>query len=692
MATLAELLVTLGVKDAGFEKGMDELPNKAEGAIDKTEGKFEGLGGKLAPIAKGAGIAAGAAVVAGVVVGIEQEAVTDKIAASLDLSEEESATAGRIAGELYADAYGESFGQVSEAVGAVTGTLDLDPAGVQEVSRKALDLASTFDMDVTDAVTKAGILMETGLAKDTDHAMDLIAASMQEVAPGLRDELSEATTEYSKFFGDLGFTGEETFGLLSSADDKFSLDKTGDAIKELSIRAGDGSTATVEAFEAMGMDAGEMGDDILAGGDRARDAFDTIVDGLLEMENPSERAQTAVALFGTPIEDLSTAQIPEFLGSLDNMGGGLQDVEGRADDMGDTLNDNAKTKIAGYKRSIEQALAKIVELPGPMGEIGAAAGAMGSMVSGVAGPAIAGFAASGGLSLSKFAGMGSKAFGAVKSGFGAMSKVVMANPWIALIVGTIALVTLIIANWDKITAFLKKAWDFIMDKTEGVRKWLVDKFRMAVDFIKNLFFNFTPLGIIISKFDKIKAAVTGVWEWIKDKFQAAVDFVKNLFLNFTPLGLFIQHMDSIKEAVTGVKDWVSEKIEDIVGFFRDMPGRISRVVGGLFDGLRNAFRDAVNWVIDKWNNFSLEIQLPSLLGGGTIGIDTPNIPRLHEGTSFFEPPGGASEGLAVLERGERVTPAGEGGLFDGATFNLQGTPQSMVRDLSQQVGLEVRFA
>lgn len=691
MATLAELLVTLGVKDAGFEKGMDELPNKAEGAIDKTEGKFEGLGGKLAPIAKGAGIAAGAAVVAGVVSGIEQEAVTDRVAAALNLDEGESETAGRIAGELYADAYGESFGQVSEAVEATIGTLDLDPSGVEEVSRKALDLAGTFDMDVTDAVTKAGILMETGLAKDADHAMDLVAASMQEVAPGLRDELSEATTEYSKFFGDLGFTGEETFGLLASADDKFSLDKTGDAIKELSIRAGDGSTATVEAFEAMGLDAGEMGDDILAGGDTAREAFDQIVDGLLEMENPSERAQTAVALFGTPVEDLSTAQIPEFLGKLDDMGGGLEDVEGRADDMGDTLNDNAKTKIAGYKRSIEQALTKIVELPGPMGEIGAAAGAMGSMVAPL-GPAFVGMAAMGGGSLSKISGAAGSAFGAIKSGFGKMMKVVMANPWIALIAAVIALVIIIVKNWDEILAFLKKAWDWIMEKTEGVRKWLVDKFKAAVDFIKDLFFNFTPLGIIISKFDKIKEVATGVWSWLKEKFQAAVDFIKDLFFNFTPLGIIIDKFDAIKDAMTGVKDWISDRIEDVVGFFTDLPGRISRAVSGLFDGIKNTFRDAVNWVIRKWNRFRLEIQLPSILGGGTIGIDTPNIPEFHEG-GIFQAPAGQSEGLAVLESGERVTPADKsGGMFDGATFYLQGTPESMVRDLSQQVGLEVRFA
>lgn len=595
MATISELLIKIGVDAEDVEN----------------------MGSKLAPVAKAAGVAIGGAIVAGAVIGMEQEAVSDKVAAQLRLTEPEAKMAGDVAGRLYADAYGESFEQVQGAVGAVIGTLgdQIDPSAIEGITTKALDWAAAFDGDVTEAVTRVGTLLESGLAKDASHAFDLITAGAQEVAPGLRDELAEATTEYSKFFADLGFTGEETFGLLSQADDKFALDKTGDAIKELSIRATDMSTASTEAFDAMGLDAENMADRILAGGEEARGAFDEIVDGLLSIESPSEQANTAIALFGTPIEDLGVDAIPEFLSSLENMGGGLQDVAGRADEMGDTLNDNAKTKIASYKRSIEQVLAKVVEMPGPLGAVATGAAAMGSVLAPI-GPAFAGMAALGGGSLSKLAGVAGTAFTAIKTGFAAMSAFVMANPWVLVIAATVALVTLIVANWDTIVDFLGGVWDWI------------------------------------------KNTAGAVWDFLKGAFEAGLEFVKNLFLNWTGPGLLIKHWDDIKEATTTVKDWIVDKFNAVVDFFSGLPQRISNAVTGMWDGLKTAFRNAVNWIIDKWNNFSLGIDLPALLGGGRIALDTPNIPRFHDG-GVFEAPDGMKEGLAILESGETVTPKGE---------------------------------
>lgn len=193
--------------------------------------------------------------------------------------------------------------------------------------------------------------------------------------------------------------------------------------------------------------------------------------------------------------------------------------------------------------------------------------------------------------------------------------ILAAMPWVALGVALIALVVIIVKNWDTIVAFLKKVWDWIKNAATAVGKWIADAFMKAVEFVKNLFLNFTPLGLIIKHFDKIKELATGVGQWIKDKFNAVVDF------------------------------------------FRAMPQRITSAVSGLWDGLKNAFRNAVNWIIDKWNNFKLQIKLPSLLGGGTIGLDTPNIPRLHSGGVFRAPTAGG-EGLAILKDRETVLKPG----------------------------------
>jgi Flp pilus assembly pilin Flp len=199
----------------------------------------------------------------------------------------------------------------------------------------------------------------------------------------------------------------------------------------------------------------------------------------------------------------------------------------------------------------------------------------------------------------------------------------MTNPWALLIVATIALVTLIIANWDTIKAFLEKTWEAIK-KTAGA-----------------------------------------VWEWIRGAIKKAVDFVVNLFMNWTLPGLIMKHWETIKKGVATVKDWITGKWDEIIGYFTGLPARVTTAVSGLWDGLKTAFKSAINWIIDKWNNLSLTIgplSIPSWIpgiGGKEIkmSLNTPNIPRLHGG-GVFRAPGGTREGLALLKDRETVLPAG----------------------------------
>jgi len=612
---LAALKVTIDADISDLKRGMDQAPKHASDAVSGIADKFKGLGDKLAPIAKAAGVAAGLAVVAGAAIGFEQEALSDKLAAQLGLSEADSKLAGGIAGELYADAYGESFGQVNEAIGAVVSTLTDglgDPAVVEKLSGKVLDLASAFDVNVADAVSRAGALMESGLAKDADHAMDLIVASMQKIPKGLQDELGDATTEYARFFADLGFTGEETFGLLASATDAIQLDKIGDAVKEFTIRATDMSALTVGAFDTIGLDAETMAGRILAGGDEAKGAFDQIVDGLLAIEDPVEQSNTAIALFGAQLEDMSVSQIDEFLGSLGNMGDGLGDVEGAADRMSETLNNNAQVKITKFKRGIEDMLTKVVEAPGILGDAATAAAGLGSVVAPMA-PMLSGVAVVFQDQLSgAMTGLGEKLKG-LGGKFGGMMKAA----------GTASL---------------------------GVVKSLGSMIAQSAVFVAS----------------QIKTAAVFVAKWALMGVQSLLHAAKVAaawLIAMGPIALIVA-------AVVGLAALIITNWDNIVDFFKKLPARISSAVSGMWDGLKNAFKNAVNWIIDKWNGFRLQITLPSLLGGGTIGLDTPNIPRFHDGGVMPGAPG--SEGLAILEAGEKVSPNDFGGAGMGSSIVIEG--------------------
>ncbi|MET9952393.1 phage tail tape measure protein [Streptomyces sp. NPDC006339] len=78
--------------------------------------------------------------------------------------------------------------------------------------------------------------------------------------------------------------------------------------------------------------------------------------------------------------------------------------------------------------------------------------------------------------------------------------------WVIAIV--VALVALVIANWDKILAFTSKIWPAIW----GAIKW-------AGQQIWNFFLNWTIVGLVIKHWDKIKAGVTskamGLVSWMR---------------------------------------------------------------------------------------------------------------------------------------------------------------------------------
>lgn len=270
-----------------------------------------------------------------------------------------------------------------------------------------------------------------------------------------------------------------------------------------------------------------------------------------------------------------------------------------------------------------------------------------------------------------------KIFGAVGQAFKVLSAIMAANPWLLLAAAIIAIVALIITNWDTIKEYLGKVWEWITEAAGKVGDFLMEVFRKAIDFLVNLFLNFTGPGLIIKHFDAIKSAATEVWKWLTDKFQAIVDFIVGLF-RISPLGLLITHFNTIKTKMTEVKDWIVDRFDELVGFITGMPSRITSAASGMFRGVSDAFKSAVNWIIDKWNALELRIggahvSLPfgRSFDIPTITLGTPNIPRFHSGGTF-RAPNGRTEGLAMLRDGEQVlTPDQAGGIVVNIT--VQGS-------------------
>jgi phage-related minor tail protein len=357
-----------GAADAAkaAQEGLSEQEGKLKGSLEKSKGHLKDFGAKGVVIAAAAGAAIGAAVVKGVMDSMDLEKANDKLAASLGLTKGQSEAAGRVAGALYAGAYGDSMEDVTSAVGdvmsSIKGMRTASEADVQSMTAKVMDLAAAFDIDVSRAAQVAGQMITSGLAKDGTEAADLLAGTLQKVPKNVREDLLDAVDEYAPFFKSLGYTGADAMGILSNSAEKgmYGIDKTGDALKEFGIRATDMSKATSGAYDALGMDQESMTGKLLAGGDTAKQAFSDIVNGIGTMTDPVAQSQAALALFGTPLEDLSVTEIPKFLNAIDPMGDAFDSMKGKANDLGNTLADNDSTRIESFKRGLQTTFVQVL--------------------------------------------------------------------------------------------------------------------------------------------------------------------------------------------------------------------------------------------------------------------------------------------------------------------------------------------
>lgn len=211
-----------------------------------------------------------------------------------------------------------------------------------------------------------------------------------------------------------------------------------------------------------------------------------------------------------------------------------------------------------------------------------------------------------------------KAWAAVQT---ALNFVMNANPIGLIIIGIgllIAGIVLIATKTQFFQTIWAAVWGFIKSAAGAVADWftgtIVPSFKRAFDQMMSFF------GAVGNFFKS-------VWNIIVD----AVKFAYNWYVSY--IKLIINVIKTIVTAVAQVNAQIKEKFVQFVAYIAQLPGKVTSAARGLFDGIKNSFKSAINWIIDKWNNLSFS--LPSIstpfgkLGGATLS--TPNIPRLAAG-------------------------------------------------------------
>lgn len=600
MSTLADLLIEIGLDTKEVAKGASEV----EGKLKKT---WAGVT-KAAAIG---GAAVGAALLAGIDSIVESSKPMALLEAQLGGTPEFAAQMGKNAGAVYAKGVVDSM---EEAAGAVRDVWqnklvpeDASDAAIQNVSNKLVALSKTTESSTKEVSNAVSQMLRTGLAQSADEAFDVIQKGVENGA-NKADDLLDTFNEYGTQFRKLGLDGPEALGLLSQAIKAGARDSdtAADALKEFSIRAIDGSKTTAAGFKALGLDAGEMGKQIAAGGADAEAGLYTVLDRLRSIKDPTKQAAAATALFGTKAEDLGAALFAMNPGNATQQ---LGKLKGAATDAGNALEQSAGAKVESFKRQIQSGLTD--QLAKAIPAIQATFGWLKDNSDWVKPLAV-------GL------GILAVALGVLVAVQWAWNAALAVSPVTWIILGIVALIAVIVYLVTK-TKFFQTIWAAVWGFMKTVGAWFAGPF---ANFFKMLW-------------DKIVAFAKGVWTAIKMYFTFWINIYK-----------------AVGSAALAAVNWMISKLTAFINFVRGIPGRIKGALSSMWDGLKAGFRVAINWVIGKWN--SLHFTIPSFtvlghtFGGGTIGV--PSIPQLADGGLIRARAGGTLVNVAEGGNDEAVVP------------------------------------
>ena len=325
--------------------------------IDNIGKLTEGLSG-VAAAAVGVGVVAAGVGIAGVKSANDIETAMNQLTASTGATAEQSEKWRQVMEDVYNNNYGDSFEDIGAGIEQITKNLgDMDSESLQNVTESAFALRDTFGYEIPES-TKAAKAMMDNFGTSGEEAMNLIATGAQN---GLdySGELLDSISEYSVQFAKVGLDADDMFKIFQKGAESgaFNLDKVGDAVKEFSIRAIDGSDTTIDGFNRIGLNADEMVAKFSAGGDTAKEAFQETIAALAAMEDPLEQNTAGVDLFGTMWEDLG----PEAVTALADIQEGAYGTADAMDQIKDVKYDDLGSQFEELKRNVQTATIPIGE-------------------------------------------------------------------------------------------------------------------------------------------------------------------------------------------------------------------------------------------------------------------------------------------------------------------------------------------
>jgi hypothetical protein len=160
--------------------------------------------------------------------------------------------------------------------------------------------------------------------------------------------------------------------------------------------------------------------------------------------------------------------------------------------------------------------------------------------------------------------------------------------------------------------------------------------------------------MLITHWKDVEKFFVGLWNWIKGHWKLLIPILTG------PFGLAVL--------------FIVEHFNTVVGFVKSLPKKLEAAGRGMWDWIKNAFKTAIDWVIEAWNKVTGLIAIPAIhvnlpfvgdVGYGGSGRLVPKIPLLADGGSIWRPGsvivGERGPEMLSLPAGAGVSPLGGGG-------------------------------
>ena len=339
----------------GFNKVVQALQQTKKEA-NNTENAFDKLSGTFGAVkAAAAGFISFGAMKGLVTSASDWTAAMNHFRAATGASFKDMKQYGESAKAVFNEGIGETPLEIAQNMAKISQNTQVTGKNLEKLTKSAMALQKTFDWDPNE-LTRATDMAYKQWGMSHTETMGLLAKGAQ-MGLDKNQNLLDSMNEYAVHFKKIGMSGEDMIKVFAAVGKQgvFDFDKAGDALKEFSIRAIDGSKSTVEAYQKLGLNAETMSAQIAKGGPTAKRTVSTILESIKRVKDPIKQDAIGVALFGTMWEDMGKKAI--F--ALGDTKGSLGDVKGTLSEIERLQYNDATTAFKALGRTINTELAGV---------------------------------------------------------------------------------------------------------------------------------------------------------------------------------------------------------------------------------------------------------------------------------------------------------------------------------------------